>query len=252
MPPTAVALLALAATSTATNITSPACGGRVGIKFTRKTFNSILVQVWCDFVGRFVFAELMETSSQAIEGSNDLSAVFIQLADTNKNNQVNFQEFLDFTEGYIRRAFSAIDSDRNNLVSKDEAEGAVTTVKFGLIESILSEMFSLADLDGDGQLSTKDLPMGKKNKLDTNKDGAVSIQELLGHPVIFFPRPIQSVYKVLDSDKDETICKKEFTNFINFIGRLVNVLDANSDCSVSLDEALQALDGAGLPKVNCC
>ena len=29
-----------------------------------------------------------------------------------------------------------------------------------------------------------------------DNDGVVSLQELLGHPVAFFPTPIQSVYKV--------------------------------------------------------
>ena len=31
---------------------------------------------------------------------------------------------------------------------------------------------------------------------NSDNDGAVSLRELLGHPVVFFPTPIQSIYKV--------------------------------------------------------
>jgi len=204
--------------------------------------------VWCESVGRFVFSYVVGPD-QIVHGSrDDLSAVIVQLADSDADNTVDFNEFLNFTETYLRKAYSAIDTNTDNLISTEEAVSAVTQANFAVIESAVMQMFHLADLDKDGSLSTRDIPMGKRNRLDTNNDNVVSLKELLGHPIIFFPGPIQSVYKILDSNKDEIINMKEATNFIKFLGKIFNVLDTDSDCFVSLDEALTAFDKAGLPK----
>ena len=126
----------------------------------------------------------------------------------------------------------------------------VTGMNFTTVEKVVRGVFEVMDLDGDGALSTKDIPQASRERLDTNNDGKVALKELLGHDIIFFPRPVQSVYRVLDSNKDEVVSMTEATNFINFLGRLFNILDANSNCMVTLDEALEALDTAQLPKVH--
>jgi len=204
--------------------------------------------VWCESMGRFIFSYLVGPDHLIHGSEDDVSAVIVKLADSDGDKIVNFTEFLNFAEIYLRKAFSAIDLNKDNNISEEEAVSSVTRANFAVIESALLQMFVLADLDKDGRLSTRDIPMRKRDELDLNGDGFVSLKELLGHPIIFFPGPIQSVYRILDSNKDQIINREEANNFINFLGKIFNVLDINSDCFVPLDEALKAFGNAGLPK----
>ena len=209
--------------------------------------SDVSLQVWCDLQAElFSFAA---GDSLEVEGRGDLSEVVIHLADTDKDNRVTFQEFLDFSKIYREKAFTAVDTNEDGRVGAEEALNTATKASFAIVENLVLELFTLADLNKDGQLSTADLPTRKKEELDKNGDGSVSLKELLGHPIIFFPGPIQSVYKALDSNKDEIISKREAKNFIIFLGKLFNVMDVDADCLVSLEEALTALDLAELPKV---
>ena len=192
----------------------------------------------------FVVGDYLE-----VEGRDDLSEVVIHLADINKDNKVTFQEFLERSKVFREKAFTAVDTNKDGKVVAEEALNTATKASFSIVEKSVLELFSLADLNKDGHLSTGDLPIRKKEELDKNRDGSVSLKELLGHPIIFFPGPIQSVYKALDSNKDEIISKREAMNFINFLGKLFNVMDVEADCLVSLEEVLTALDLAELPKV---
>jgi len=203
--------------------------------------------VWCATLERFVFPHLEEAGGE--EGSaGHLSAVITQLADTDQNSRISFQEFQSFMKLYLHQGFSAVDANTDGIVSEREAVSAVTGVNFTSVEKVVMGVFKVMDLDGDGALSTRDIPEASRVRLDTNNDGKVALKELLGHDIIFFPLPVQSVYRVLDSNKDEVVSMKEASNLINFLGRLFNILDSNLNCLVTLDEALEALDKAQLPK----
>ena len=75
---------------------------------------------------------------------------------------------------------------------------------------------------------------------------------------------------MLDSDRDESVSRVEFDNFVNFLRRLLAVVDNNKDCTgfnwyktyvapicaviiffneVTVEEVLEAFDRAHLPKV---
>ena len=209
--------------------------------------SDVSLQVWCGLQAE-MFSYVVGDYPE-VEGRDDLSEVVIHLADINEDKKVTFQEFLDFSKVFREKAFTAVDTNKDGKVVGEEALNSATKASFSIVEKSFFELFALADLNKDGHLSTADLPMRKKEELDTNGDGSVSLKELLGHPIIFFPGPIQSVYKALDSNKDEIISKREAKNFINFLGKLFNVIDVDADCLVSLEEALTALDLAELPKV---
>jgi len=177
-----------------------------------------------------------------------LDEVIVTLADTDGDDRVTFDELRAFGEIYLNKGFNSIDSDGDSIISEEEAVSAVTRINFGVIQDFILELFSLSDQDKDEKVSTFDLPTQMRRDLDTDFDGTVSLKELLGHPIIFFPGPVQTVYKILDSDKDEAVSRRELTNFINFLGSIFIVFDVDSDCFVSLDEALVSLHKADLEK----
>ena len=249
-----LSLLAVTSVTAADFTVTTACQGRVSQSQSKPNQSLLtrvtLLQVWCQAVGEGVFTPL--EVGGVIAGPGDVQEVVVSLADSDGDGQVVFRELLDFAEVHISAAFTTLDLDHDGIISTSEAATFTTTASSGMISSLARKLFTLGDLDRDGVLTTKDLPDTIRHQLDQDKDGRVSLKELLGHPVIFFPGPVQSVYKVLDSDKDEAVSEKEADNFINFLGRILNVLDSDSDCFVSVEEALGALDRAGLSKVTLC
>jgi len=204
-------------------------------------------KVLCNFVERFFFQPL-NSSSGSIEEESGLSSLIVQLADRDIDQKVDFQEFLNFTEPIITKGLRAVDQNEDGEVSKSEAAYFVEHLNISLTIRTVRNLFDTIDLNGDGTLSTADLPLRSRNLFDTDNDGVVSLRELLGHPLVFFPAPIQSVFKVLDSDRDESVTRVEFDNFLNFLRRLLAVIDNNQDCAVRVEEVLEAFDRAHLPK----
>jgi len=206
--------------------------------------------VWCDIVQTAYFNISAHHDNITISSNTgrSLDEIIVSLADTDGDNEVNFDELRDFSEIYLNKGFNSIDLDGDSGISDEEAVSAVTRVNFGMIEDIILELFNIADSDKDEKVSTWDLPSELRRNLDKDYDGTVSLKELLGHPIIFFPGPVQTVYKILDSDKDEAVSKRELTNFLKFLSSIFNVFDVDLDCFVTLDEALVSLQKAGLGK----
>jgi len=208
---------------------------------------------WCWQVDN-VFMSVVDfnngTPSDTINANSGrpLDEVIVTLADTDGDYRVTFDELRAFGEIYLNKGFNSIDIDGDSTISEEEAISAVTRLNFGVIQDFILELFSISDRDKDEKVSTFDLPTQMRRDFDTDYDGTVSLKELLGHPIIFFPGPVQTVYKILDSDKDEAVSRREATNFIKFLSGIFNVFDVDSDCFVSLDEALISLHKADLEK----
>ena len=219
---------------------------RKGEIFLLSSFHfGIPFQVWCRNVN-WAFRVYPEQSGGFIAKTDDYySNIVVNLADFNDDDLVDFQEFKNVSETYLGEAFKVFDVDQNGLVSPDEA--FIGNVSKALFIRFIRNAFWAADRNGDGQVSTEDLIDAQFEEFDANENGEVSLKELLGRSIIFFPSPIVSIYKILDSNKNEIIEEKEQKNFINFMSRIFNVLDRNADCSVDFEEFLAALESCGLP-----
>ena len=169
----------------------------------------------------------------------------MNLADFNQDDMVDFQEFKNVSETYLAEGFKIFDVDMNSLVSPEEA--FIGNISKALFIRMIENTFWIADRNGDGEVSTEDLIDVQKEDFDIDEDGEVSLKELLGRSIIFFPAPIVSVYRILDSNKNEIIEEKEQNNFVEFMSRIFDVLDRNADCSVDFQEFLTALASCGLP-----
>ena len=69
---------------------------------------------------------------------------------------------------YLHQGFSAVDANTDGIVSEREAVSAVTGVNFTSVEKVVMGVFKVMDLDGDGALSTRDIPEASRVRLDTN------------------------------------------------------------------------------------
>ena len=204
-----------------------------------------LLQVWCRNIN-WAFRVYPEQSGGYIAKTDDYySNVVVNLADFNQDDRVDFREFKNVSETYLAEGFKIFDVDMNSLVSPEEA--FIGNISKTLFIRMIENTFWIADRNGDGEVSTEGLIDIQKEDFDVDEDGEVSLKELLGRSIIFFPAPIVSVYRILDSNKNEIIEEKEQNNFVEFMSRIFDVLDQNADCSVDFQEFLTALASCGLP-----
>eukprot|EP00092_Neocalanus_flemingeri_P039820 GFUD01043366.1.p1 GENE.GFUD01043366.1~~GFUD01043366.1.p1 ORF type:complete len:368 (+),score=96.36 GFUD01043366.1:29-1105(+) len=202
-------------------------------------------KVWCRNIN-WAFRVYSGQSGGYIAKTDDYySNVVVNLADFNDDKIVDFEEFKNVSETYLAEGFKIFDVNMDGLVAPEEA--FIGNISKQLFTRIVENTFWIADRNGDGEVSTDDLIETQIEDFDTNGDGKVSLRELLGRPIIFFPAPIVSVYRILDSNKNEVIEEKEMENFISFMSRIFNVLDRDTNCSVDFEEFLAALDSCGLP-----
>jgi len=184
-----------------------------------------------------------------VHGEQITDKILINILDTNNDNEVNFDEFLSFYETNLTDLiFKHFDNDADGKICKKEAVDGVQSVNFKLIEELLWLSYHAVDLENNMDISIGDLPRRDRIHLDRNRDGSVTLAEMLGKPLIFFPGPVQVMYKSLDPNKNMIISPTEMTNFIKFLSKFFNVLDVNSDCSVSFDEALSSFHQLGMNK----
>ena len=204
-----------------------------------------LLQVWCRNVNWAFSVYSGQSGGYIVKTDDYYSNVVVNLADFNHDDIVEFDEFKNVSQTYLAAAFKIFDVDMNGLMSPEEA--FIGNISKSLFVRMIKNTFWIADRNGDGEVSTEDLNDVQHEDFDTDENGDVSLKELLGRSIIYFPAPIVSVYKILDSNKNEIIEEKEQNNFIEFMSRIFNVLDRNYDCSVDFDEFLAALDSCGLP-----
>jgi Ca2+-binding EF-hand superfamily protein len=103
--------------------------------------------------------------------------------DTNSDGVVTRDEVEREAAERAARMFDSLDADRNGTLTKNELEQAHEKKRSAMRERG-EERFKAADKDGDGKLSKDEtgeaLPHVGKNfeKLDANKDGFLSAEEL--------------------------------------------------------------------------
>jgi len=229
-------LLALLFSSFLTQIiavnTSESCEGKVWCRNANWTFS-----VYSGQTGGFI-----------VNSGDFFSNVVVSMADYDENGKVDFAEFLNVTKLYLNEAFNMFDSNEDKLINQTEAYLGINSISKQFLIRILKNVFWAIDRNGDGDVSTEDLTDDQYETFDVDQDDSVTLKELLGRSIIMFPSPVVTIYKILDSNKNEIIEDKEQKNFINFLSRIFDVLDRNGDCAVNFEEFLSALDSCGLPQ----
>merc|ERR1711936_384435 len=169
----------------------------------------------------------------------------VNLADKNWDGKVDFQEFKERSFEFFQTIFNIFDRNNDGLVDSDEA--TIENVSQKAIRTFVMMVFDIFDQNQDENISTDDIP--NNESLDINSDGKVTLDELLSKVsdnkitnTIYLPKPLQTLYKILDSNKDEKTSKEEIENFITVIFKLFNVLDKDSNCLVTMKEVIEVMD----------
>ena len=163
----------------------------------------------------------------------------VQVADTNNDAAVSFDEFKAMFENYIGKVFKYIDSDEDGFLDESVS---IKSLSAKLFLAVVDETYLFVDVNQDDILSVDDAP--PRTFRDRNKDGKISLREVFGVSLINLPAPLYRLYATLDRDKNEKISFEEAKNFIK--GTLY-VIDQNEDCSIDTDELIATLKNSKLP-----
>jgi len=184
----------------------------------------------------------------------------------------------------IRQAFQKFDIDRDGQISRQEVQQGMASSGMKLTSTEIDTLFILGDKDGNGQIDFSEfaqimIPSASERiaklkkcfrntseiesafrKFDTNKDGAISFDELSAglrsSGIHFTDMEVETCFAVADRDCDGEVSMTEFVSmlsststsggavakFYNFcVGVAFNAIDANRDGAISFQEMSTAL-----------
>jgi len=206
-------------------------------------------QVLC-YGMHMVFTDLSQGGDAILAGSgfdqqkDFIKKAIINLADKDLDGKVDFDEFQEKGVELLKMIFTLFDRDSDGVVDDDEA--TIDKISQKTVNTGVNMIFKIFDQNQDEHISTDDIP--NNEVFDRDEDGEVTLNELLTTlsdekitNTIFLPKPLQNLYNILDSNKDERTSREEVDSFINVLFKVFNVLDKDDDCFITKDEVLQVM-----------
>lgn len=188
----------------------------------------------------------------------------------------------------VRQAFQKLDVDKDGQISKQEIMQGMSSAGLKLSSTEIETLFILGDRDNNGQIDFSEfaqimIPSANEriakfkncfrnrseieaafHKYDTNKDGAISFDELKSglakSGINFSDQEVETVFALADRDGDGEVSMSEFVHLLSkssvsggavnkfyefCVGLAFNAIDANKDGAVSYSELSSALRPQG-------
>merc|ERR1719167_286397 len=163
----------------------------------------------------------------------------IKVMDKDGSGSVNFDEFKESVNTYIKKVFDILDTDKDGFLAED-----VSIKKFPakLFREALNAGYTYFDTNEDDTIAVEDVPADTFR--DRDDDGKVSLREIFGVSLINLPAPLYKLYVTLDKDKNE---KLSFDEASSFLKGALSILDHGDDCSVDINDVIAFLKDHKLP-----
>merc|ERR1712013_839067 len=170
-----------------------------------------------------VFTDLSQGGDAILAGSgfdqqkDFIKKAIINLADKDLDGKVDFDEFEEKGVELLKMIFTLFDRDNDGVVDEDEA--TIDKISQKTVNTCVNMIFKIFDQNQDEHISTDDIP--NNEVFDRDEDGELTLNELLTTlsdekitNTIFLPKPLQNLYNILDSNKDERTSREEVDSFI--------------------------------------
>ena len=156
---------------------------------------------------------------------------WFQSMDTNNDGQVTQQEM----EAGTQRLFDRLDANKDGEITREEAETGAAAIR----KEELTAHFRELDADKDGRLTADEskIPQRFFDRLDTNHDHALSLEEFLAMPD-FGDHRRDFMFEHADQNHDGKVTRAEAQQAAK---ERFDRLDANHDGVVTRDEFGQHL-----------
>ena len=120
-----------------------------------------------------ISTSVLLVSAAAQQPSQDTMRKAFAEADDNKDGFLNIDEYI----GHVIYVFRQVDTNRDGFITEQEVMVVFTT-------TYRPQLFKAADRNGDGKLSVGEAVAAKVIdyfEIDTNRDGVLSIEEVLAY-----------------------------------------------------------------------
>merc|ERR1719334_1373897 len=168
-----------------------------------------------------------------------INYAIVKVMDKDGSGSVNFDEFKESVNIYIKKVFDILDTDKDGFLAED-----VSIKKFPakLFWEALNAGYTYFDTNEDDTIAVEDVPADTFR--DKDEDGKIALREILGFTFIHLPAPFYKLYLTLDKDKNE---KFTFDEAASFLKGALSILDHGDDCSVDIDDVIAFLKDHKLP-----
>ncbi|HEU4582170.1 MAG TPA: hypothetical protein VFS67_28135 [Polyangiaceae bacterium] len=184
------------------------------------------------------FSTLALAQPRASEGSGPgphgrhgqaLAEHWFRSMDANKDGQLARQE----VEAGTQHLFDRLDANKDGEVTRDEAEAGAAAIR----KEELSAHFRELDANRDGRLTAEEskIPARFFDRLDTNHDHALSLEEFLAQPD-FGQHRREGVFEHADQNHDGKVTRAEA---VQAATERFDRIDGNHDGVVTRDELAQ-------------
>jgi len=205
-------------------------------------------QVPCHYAKK-LFDAVDYRQTGEIKGSDRhriLSDSIVALGDINGDGAVNFDEFKDKLEEYVRVVFKLMDVNNDGSIYEEASGGNIfQKISLTFFEAVLTHTIDFFDSNKDNEVSFDDSFFSDSARYgDRNEDGVYTLSEALHTPLINLPAPFYNLYTKLDQNQNDGLSRGEAMSFLR---RTFSVIDSNSDCSIEETEVVSALAKVKLP-----
>eukprot|EP00658_Telonema_sp_P-2_P054157 TRINITY_DN43105_c0_g1_i2.p1 TRINITY_DN43105_c0_g1~~TRINITY_DN43105_c0_g1_i2.p1 ORF type:complete len:416 (-),score=86.98 TRINITY_DN43105_c0_g1_i2:160-1407(-) len=155
---------------------------------------------------------------------------------------------------YLRELFELSDLNKNGVLEKDEFLLMFQRTGFELSEGMLSSMFTMADMDGDGVIQIEEaIPHLRAVISDSGFSAPVKMPSLTDISPDLLDRYLRELFAIADLNHDGVLERQEFVQMLELCGfkfsrdtaeMLFQLADVDQDGVVQLDEAVPFLRAA--------
>ena len=156
----------------------------------------------------------------------------IDLFDKNGDQAVDFEEFKEKSNSFVKQLVATQDNDNDGKVDKN----GTPLISLKLFLTLVNMTFEIFDKNGDDVIFDPD-----------SRGNRWTLSHLAGKSPIQLPYPLFLLYTKINPDRNEELSLQEVTQFIT---STFAVLDRNDDCLISLDEVISTLADSKLPAKN--
>jgi len=189
--------------------------------------------------------DLSENSFDISDSEGDSLEAASVFRKKRRNRQTNPShadpEYIKALDKSLKKAFDAIDLDRNGVIDQRELGRALLALGRECSEDDVAEVMREHDLDHDGKLSKKEFVLLAVNIITAKDDQLASLRE----------KDIAGFFQRMDSNGDGTVSSSEFRRGIRLlcgdelsdteVAALLRIADIDGDGSVTYEEFISLL-----------
>ena len=199
-------------------------------------------QVFCS-AAKDLFTSMARGGAERIISDRQPDMLVVGAADTDGDQEVDFEEFYLRMRRYLETAFNVLDESGDGSIYDEAKAGRLTSkIPLNLLYVLFNQTFDFLDANKDQSVGLDDF-FSESAGPGRSGDDIKTMSERFDTSLISLPAPLYKLYTSLDTNRDKKLTDTEAHEFLYRIFAAINT-DLNCDISVDEVSALLQLVGA--------